>query len=260
MRRRARQALDLVVSRTRRAPASVPPGPARALAGADDAEVAIVEAASPHSMTPSERLLANVDAVDHVLANGVPGALVECGVWRGGSVLAMVLALQRRGVEDRDVFLYDTFEGMTEPTEVDVSRFDAPALDTWRRATRAGRVAWEYLFRPDTFGLEQVRDLLMATGYPPERIHFVVGPVEETIPGTLPEQVAVLRLDTDWYESTRHEMTHLYPRLSPGGVFIVDDYGHWDGSRRAVDEHLAAEPLRPLLTRIDYAARMGVKP
>jgi O-methyltransferase len=83
--------------------------------------------------------------------------------------------------------------------------------------------------------------------------------VERTLPDRAPAEIALLRLDTDWYESTRHELVHLYPRLSAGGVLIVDDYGHWAGAKRAVDEYLGeqAEPL--LLHRIDYTGRIAIK-
>ena len=87
-----------------------------------------------------------------------------------------------------------------------------------------------------------------------------VGPVEETIPGTAPDRISLLRLDTDWYESTRHELEHLIPRLSAGGVLIIDDYGHWKGARQATDEFIAATPDFGLLTRIDYTGRMAIKP
>jgi hypothetical protein len=100
---------------------------------------------------------------------------------------------------------------------------------------------------------------VLATGYPAERVHLVRGPVEETLPAAAPERLALLRLDTDWYASTRHELEHLYPRLVDGGVLIVDDYGHWQGARQAVDEYFAGTAPPPLLHRIDYTARIGVK-
>jgi hypothetical protein len=224
-----------------------------------DSDLAMVERAQPYSMTPPARLVAVMDAVEYVASRGVPGAFVECGVWLGGSVLMMILALQRLGLVDRDVYLYDTFEGMTEPTAADTSRFDGAASDIWQQASASGQRAFDYLFNPEMFRLDKVREVIHATGYPEARIHFVVGPVEETVPGTAPDEIALLRLDTDWYESTRHEMAHLYPRLSPGGVLIVDDYGHWEGARRAVDEHLATAGETLLLSRIDYSARIGVR-
>ncbi len=225
----------------------------------DGADRALLRAVTPYTMTSGERLMATVDAVDYVVRRDVPGALVECGVWRGGSVLAMILRLQQLGVNDREFFLYDTFKGMTAPTDHDTSAFSESAVDTWSRAANTGRVAWDWLFTPELFGLPQVRDLLVGTGYPAERIHFVVGPVEETLPAAAPERAAILRLDTDWYASTRHELEHLYPRLSIGGVLIVDDYGHWEGCRKAVDEYFEAEAAQLLMTRVDYTGRVAIK-
>jgi O-methyltransferase len=219
------------------------------------AEATILAEVEPLSMISAERLLANMDAVRYAIRRGVPGALVECGVWRGGSVLAMVRTLLELGTTDRDIFLFDTFEGMTKPTMADTSAFDPPALDTWQEHDGGG--AWEYLFNAEVFNVDRVRQTLEDTGYPAQRLHFVVGPVEETLPMNAPESIAVLRLDTDWYESTAHELEHLYPRLSPGGVLIIDDYGHWDGARRAVDEYFGDQPI--LMTRVDYTGRMGVK-
>jgi hypothetical protein len=93
-----------------------------------------------------------------------------------------------------------------------------------------------------------------------ERVHFIEAPVEESLPAHAPEQIALLRLDTDWYASTRHELEHLYPRLVPGGVLIIDDYGHWEGARRAADEYFGKIGEHLLLNRLDYAARIAVKP
>jgi hypothetical protein len=173
----------------------------------------------------------------------------------------MIATLQNLGVTDRQILLYDTFEGMTRPTEFDSSRFEeeASALTTWSRDRSEGRRGWDWAFGPDVFSLDQVRDLLYSTGYPRDFIRFAAGPVEETIPAQAPAEIALLRLDTDWYESTRHELVHLYPRLSEGGVLIVDDYGHWDGARRAIDEYFASEADPLLLARVDYTGRMGVK-
>ncbi len=237
-------------------PTRVPPHP---LSTASPDHRRIVQRCLPFTMGSPERLLATIDATEYVLARGVPGAFAECGVWRGGSVLAMILSLQAAGVDDRDVFLFDTFEGMTAPTAEDTSAFHAPAAEEWAAVGEDEHDrAYGDLFSAETFGEGQVRRLLHATGYPPERIHLVRGPVEETLPAAAPDGLALLRLDTDWYESTRHELEHLYPRLATGGVLIVDDYGHWEGARKAADEHLAGHPAL-LLARSDYTGRMAVK-
>ncbi|MFG5406983.1 TylF/MycF/NovP-related O-methyltransferase [Piscinibacter sakaiensis] len=203
-------------------------------------------------MTSLARRASLLQAVDHVLRAGIPGDIVECGVWRGGSMMAVALALQARGDTARELFLYDTFEGMNAPTEADRSHHGERAADQLARTPRGEGVWCEA-------GLEDVQANLAATGYPAGRIHCVRGPVEQTIPGTLPGRIALLRLDTDWYESTRHELEHLYPLLQPGGVLIIDDYGHWQGARRAVDEYFAAQPLPVYLHRVDYTARLMVK-
>jgi predicted O-methyltransferase YrrM len=108
-------------------------------------------------------------------------------------------------------------------------------------------------------GLEDVRAGFAKVGYPEGRLHYVVGKVEDTLPDQLPERISILRLDTDWYESTRHELETAYSRLSPGGVLIIDDYAHWSGSKKATDEFVAAldEPL--LLHRMGDG-RIGVRP
>jgi hypothetical protein len=253
-RRVARRALDLVRPRPQHAPV------ATEVAGAmSDADRAIVDHAQRYTMTSPERLLAVIDSVDYLVRRGIAGAFVECGVWRGGSVLAMILTLQRAGAADRDVYLFDTFSGMTEPTAEDTSSLEEPALSTWKRASSEGRRAWEWAFGEEVYGVEQVREVLLATGYPADRLHFVVGPVESTIPGTIPDSIALLRLDTDWYESTHHELVHLYPRLATSGVLIIDDYGHWDGARKAVDEYFATTASPVLLSRVDYTGRVAIK-
>lgn len=206
------------------------------------------------TMTSAERMYGLWQAVRHVQSRALPGAFVECGVWRGGSSMLAALTLLAEGETSRDLYLYDTFRGMSEPTERDVSFRGYDARAHWNELR--GERGSDVLAYAD---LATVRANLARTGYPPERVHFVAGKVEDTIPNTIPPSLAILRLDTDWYASTRHELEHLYPRLEPGGVLIVDDYGHWRGARDAVDEYFANSPNPPLLQRLDYTGRMGVK-
>jgi hypothetical protein len=98
-----------------------------------------------------------------------------------------------------------------------------------------------------------------STNYPKNLVHFVKGKVEDTIPQTMPEKIAILRLDTDWYESTYHELKHLFPKLVKGGIIIIDDYGHWKGAREAVDQYFTENGIHILLNRIDYTGRIGIK-
>ncbi len=100
---------------------------------------------------------------------------------------------------------------------------------------------------------------MLSTGYPKEKIHLIKGKVEDTIPENIPKEIALLRLDTDWYESTKHELIHLFPLLKPNGILIIDDYGHWEGARKAVDEYISDNNIHILLNRIDYSGRISVK-
>jgi hypothetical protein len=104
-----------------------------------------------------------------------------------------------------------------------------------------------------------VRKNVLSTGYPEKNIVFIEGDVLKTIPNTIPEKVALLRLDTDWYESTRHEMIHLFPLLVKSGVLIIDDYGFWRGSRKAIDEYISEHKPVILLNRIDDTGRIATK-
>jgi O-methyltransferase len=208
---------------------------------------------SEYTMTSPERMYALYEAVRHVVRAGVPGDLVETGVWRGGSAMLAALALERAGDTERRLYLYDTFAGMAEPGELDVDFAGASAHPHWQSEQRDDINEWCYS------PVDEVRRNLLSTGFPAGRLKLVEGRVEETIPATAPDSIALLRLDTDWYESTLHELEHLYPRLSPGGVLIVDDYGHWAGARAAVDRYFAELTDPPLLNRIDYTGRIGVR-
>lgn len=221
-----------------------------------DEEVALCEEVLPYTMTSPEAVVALAAAVRHVARSEVPGAFVECGVWKGGSAMAIARTLLSLGRSERQLFLFDTFEGMTAPTEHDVSRSGEPA-----RQLLDGEARQEDSLLWARAPLEAVRGAVRSVGYPPENLRFVQGPVELTLPDAAPESIALLRLDTDWYESTRHELEHLYPRLHPGGVLILDDYGWWGGVKKATDEYFRARTDVPFLLRVDDSGlRIGVKP
>lgn len=232
-----------------------PPG---ALPEATERDTQTIRRVRAYTMTSIERQWALINAVRYAVRARVAGDVVECGVWRGGAAMAAALTLLGEGVGARRLWLYDTFTGMTEPGPADRRSSDgATAADEWRRHRRDdGENDW------CRASLEDVRRNMESTGYPVERIRYVKGPIESTLrdPGNLPERIAVLRLDTDWYESTRIELEQLYPRLAPGGVLIIDDYGHWQGARKAVDEFFATCGEAILLNRIDDTGRIGVRP
>jgi O-methyltransferase len=222
-----------------------------------DFEKATVETykkVKPYTMTTPERIASLCNAVNYIVKNKVKGDFVECGVWRGGSTMAAIDTLIKNGDTGREIYLYDTFEGMSEPTELDkvITGTTADELMTTTERDDPTSV-WCYS------ALDEVQQNVGALKYPEKKVHYVKGKVEDTIPGTLPGKIALLRLDTDFYESTAHELKHLYPLLVPGGVIIIDDYGHWEGARKAVDEYIEAEKLPLLLNRIDYTGRIGVK-
>jgi hypothetical protein len=208
---------------------------------------------APYTMTSRERMYAMFQATRYVTQAGIPGDVVECGVWRGGSSMMAALALAKLG-SSRRFWLYDTYEGMPEPGEHDYGLDGQDAHAEWARNQRGEINEWCYA------PLDDVRSNMLGAGLPAEQLELVVGKVEDTIPGSVPDQIALLRLDTDWYDSTYHELVHLYPRLAPGGVLILDDYGFWGGVREAVDRYLQEQGIALLLNRIDHAGRLAIKP
>jgi len=220
----------------------------------NDFEKEIIQRVKPFTMTSPERIYSLIHAVRYVLDNNIEGSFVECGVWRGGSMMAVALTLIANQSSNRHLYLFDTFEGMSPPSEVDISIVGERAQEMLTSSVKSEEdFLWAYA------PLDKVREALYSTGYPQNRIIFVKGMVEETVPEKAPEKICVLRLDTDWYESTKHELTHLFPRLAIGGVLIIDDYGHWRGAKKAVDEYIQSNKVKILLNRIDYTGRIAIK-
>jgi hypothetical protein len=207
----------------------------------------------PFTMTSAERVAALCQAIAYLERAAIQGAVVECGVWRGGSMMAAALALLRLGSTTRPLYLFDTFQGMTPPAEIDRD---------WRgqsaRALLEGPSSTAQHFRA-CCSLYETRDALAQTGYPWEKLIFIAGRVEDTLPREAPERIALLRLDTDWYESTYHELETLYPRLADGGVVLIDDYGYWQGARQAVDDYFARRGEAVELHPIDFTGRLLIK-
>jgi O-methyltransferase len=192
-------------------------------------------------------------AIQYIVENKIPGDIVECGVWRGGSILLATCALRYFGDTSREIYLYDTFEGMPKPGPLDKRWDGLDALPTWENATERGGM-WG-------FGgtVEMVKELVFKGGYPEDKFHFIKGMVEDTLPSVKPDQIALLRLDTDLYDSTYHELVHLYPSLSADGILIIDDYGYFQGSRKATDQYIKENNLKLFLHRVDAGVRIAVK-
>ncbi len=203
-----------------------------------------------------EAVVSLLRAVSYIIDNDIPGALVECGVFKGGNIVAMLRALLAKGRVDRDIYLFDTFEGMPFPEEVDVFYTGEKAVDEWKAKRRPdGSSDWV------NSSLEETRaNVATIKEYPADRLLFVKGLVEDTLPSQAPQQIALLRLDTDFYRSTKHELMHLYPRLVPGGVLIIDDYGAFSGARKATDEYFRGQGIPIFLARVDEHVRIAVKP
>jgi len=245
----------------RAGPRVPPPAPKKAAPAAkkrqpaaqyDDAAVEIIRRVKPRTMTGRNKLFGLISAVRYITRHQVPGEIVECGVWRAGSMQTAALTLQESGDLTRELHLFDTFKGMPEPGAKDV-RFDGQSAASLLATNDKTAKIWAIA------GLDDVKQGMAEVGYPEDKIFYHQGRVEETVPDLAPGTISLLRLDTDWYESTKHELEHLYDRLSPGGVLIIDDYGYFEGSRMATDEFLEATGEKLLLLPID-SGRIAVKP
>jgi glycosyltransferase involved in cell wall biosynthesis/predicted O-methyltransferase YrrM len=208
-----------------------------------------------YTMTSIERQFALFQAVRYVVEKHVPGDIVECGVWRGGSMMLSALTLGALGAMDRRLVLYDTFSGMTLPTEHDVESLTGRTAEHLLAVSPRSTNDHYWAIAP----LDDVRRNMEITNYPSEQIEYVVGDVCQTLPASQPRPIALLRLDTDWYQSTRCELEQLFERLQPGGILIVDDYGYWQGSRRACDEFFARRPERLHRIGNDQTGYIAVK-
>lgn len=223
--------------------------------GFDEGFFPLYQQCSEHTMTSVEKMFALYRAVNYLDSNRIDGDIVECGVAAGGSMMLAALTSITNNNLDRHIWLYDTYAGMPEPTEKDVNYRGDKAKTQWQASQMEDHNQWCYA------SLDSVQANMESIGYPLDNLHFIKGKVEDTIPSQKPGKIALLRLDTDWYASTKHELENLYPLLSEGGILIIDDYGHWEGCREATDEffkHLDGQI--PLLNRIDRLGVMAIKP
>jgi hypothetical protein len=209
------------------------------------------------TMASDQRLFVTIMACKHVIAQNIEGDFVECGVWRGGNSVLAASLFKLKGA-NRRTFLFDTFAGMTEPSEHDHTQDgNTGATESKFQELKKSEVN-EWCFA----SLEDVRNNFARAGLGNEPVKFVKGDVRETLlrEDLLPQKISILRLDTDFYDSTKLELEVLYPRLSAGGVIIIDDYGHWSGAQKAVDEYFDKNGNRPFFQYTDYTGRAGIKP
>lgn len=212
---------------------------------------ALYESVKPYTMTSIERLYALHKAVEYIVRAEIPGDIVECGVWRGGSMIMAALSALVLGDTSRRIVLFDTFAGLPKP---DPEKDGADNFEEWkRRRINDESSNWAHA------SLEDVQANLRSTGYPSDKVAFVQGLTQKTLPIHAPDNISLLRLDTDWYESTRHELDCLFPRLCRKGVIILDDYGALAGSKRAVDEYFSGQGETLLFNRVDSSCLMAVR-
>jgi O-methyltransferase len=224
------------------------------LKGSDEEFYEIYLQCKNYTMTSIERMYSLYSAVRYVIQSGIQGDFVECGVWKGGSAMLIALTLKQLNVKDRKIMLFDTYEGMSEPTKHDVD-INGNIADTLMNNSDKSNQASVWCYA----SLAEVKYNLGLTGYPEENMLFIKGKVEQTIDDDLCiHQICLLRLDTDWYESTLHELNFLYPKLQPKGILILDDYGHWGGAKKAVDEYFSHKD-KIFLAPIDYTGRIAIK-
>jgi len=202
----------------------------------------VYEAWKPYTLLSTERVYNLYQVTRYIAANKVPGDFVECGVLLGGASIMMAIFADHFELHDRKHYLFDTFRGFPRPT-----------------------VEVDYADRKVVFGeapgfRQIVESNIARCGVDASRFVVVEGSVQDTIPHSGLDSVCLLRLDTDDYGSTLHELRTLYPIIEPSGILIIDDYGHYKGSRRAVDEYFESlEGASPLLQRVDYTGRCGIK-
>lgn len=198
----------------------------------------------PYSMTSVERITELFNSLEYIRLNNIDGDIVECGVWKGGNILGIIEYLNFYNIK-KEVWLYDTFQGMTKPENVDIDL--------------NGNYAEDMLHIPVVLAyssLEEVKKNLSKSNFDKNNLKFIIGDISETLLNSenIPKKISLLRLDTDWYKSTKDELFFLYPKLTENGILIVDDYGHWKGSKKAVDEYFDGKNI--IIEKIDYT---GIK-
>lgn len=200
---------------------------------------------SPYTMTSLERISELYNSLEYIRLNNIDGDLVECGVWKGGNILGIIEYLYYYQITNKKVWLFDTFKGMTPPENIDIDL-------TGNNASDIMHISIVKAYSP----LEEVKSNLSFSNFPQEKIIFVQGDVSETLldKKNIPNKISLLRLDTDWYKSTKDELVYLYPKLVNKGVLIIDDYGHWKGSKQATDEYFSNHNIH--FHQIDYT---GIK-
>tara|TARA_B100000780_G_scaffold171077_1_gene119754 strand:- start:119 stop:889 length:771 start_codon:yes stop_codon:yes gene_type:complete len=208
---------------------------------------------SKFTMTTDYRMSMLLKSFHHIKDNNIEGDFVECGVWQGGNLM-ILNHLNNLYNTSRNIYAFDTFQGMTEPTASDINHEGVKA-----------KINFDKLKNKENFSnwsncsIDIVKNNFIKKNLNPNDIKFIQGKVENTLldVNNLPKKISILRLDTDFYESTKIELEILYPLLSKNGVLIIDDYGDWLGAKKAVDEYFT--DTKTWLHFIDHGARVHIK-
>ncbi len=203
-----------------------------------------------YTMTNSKRIFYLHHSINYIVKNRIKGDIVECGVWKGGSVMTIAYSLLKKKNKSKNIYLFDTFTGMSTPTKKDYLYLNK------KKTAKQLLKNDEYL--KCIANIAEVKKNVFSTNYPKKKFKFIVGDVLNTLKKNIPNKISLLRLDTDWYESTKIELNLLYPKLSKGGILIIDDYNTWNGCKKAVDEYFKNKKNIFFLS-IDNEALIGIK-
>lgn len=213
----------------------------------------LIKTSQKYSMTNERRLWSLLQSMQYVIQNKIDGEFVECGVWKGGNIILFKKYLEEKKIK-KNIYAYDTYDGMPKPGIFDY-KLGYFKKEFGLNIYNVKKKNWNKI------DLNTVKSNILNECDDIDNIHFIKGLVQDTLTknDNLPEKISILRLDTDFYESSKKELEILYPRLSKGGILILDDYGTWTGVKQAVDEFFEKKGEIPFLHFVDYGCRLLIK-
>lgn len=221
-----------------------------------------------YTMTPAINIVTLYEQAVYCEKNNIEGAFVECGVWKGGAVGAMAQANLDSSSNRRELHLFDAFDDICEPdptVDGEKASADIKLAAKNKNLDLRGRIepvkgAYDFLGGHGT--IESCVELLeQKIGYPPDQIFYHKGWFEHVMEKESKqiEKIAILRLDGDWYSSTKVCLEYLYPKVVKGGIIIIDDYGYYEGCKKAVDEFFEKNKIVTFLSYSTYCCRYFIK-
>ena len=228
-----------------------------AFVGISKFEKSILNICSKFSMTGFERMYFLIKAIEQIKNNKIQGDFVECGVWKGGNLILFQKMIEKLNIKKK-IYAYDTFKGMTDPGKFDYT-FEKREAKEILSTLRKKKVDSKKNIVLAECSLDDVTKNYKKNTKLNKNLHCIKGPVETTlkIKKNIPKKISILRLDTDWYESTKIELEILFPLLTKNGILIIDDYGYWKGAKKAVDQYFFKKPIT--LFKIDFTSRFIIK-